>query len=190
MFTPIFDRIDLLKNVKMKIHYLPTLILGAALFASCGDNPTHGDADIIEDETMEHHHDHHDGDSHEHIHMDDENHTGDGSTVQLNDGETWEANPETTTGIKNMQELINDFDPGAERAEYVALHDHMDREFKTIFAKCTMTGEAHNQLHNYLHPMREWIDGLMAEDDETRHHSLEKLNARLDEYPRYFHTEA
>ena len=146
------------------------------MLAACGDNTAPDETAAPIDETIEH--EHNDG----------EDHSSETDRVELNDGKQWEANPETTTGVEKMKDLINEFNVNSDQPAYSALHDRLDEEFKTIFAKCTMTGEAHNQLHNYLHPMRGYIDGLVVADEETRHRSLEMLNARLDEYPSYFVT--
>lgn len=35
------------------------------------------------------------------------------------------------------------------KVEVEKLYDSLQVEFKTIFAKCTMKGESHNQLHNF-----------------------------------------
>jgi hypothetical protein len=79
-------------------------------------------------------------------------------TVSLNEGQLWEANAETTQGIKNMQQLITDYSTESGNSE--ELISNLKAEFSMIFKKCTMTGEAHEQLHNYLIPLKTKIDGL------------------------------
>jgi len=78
--------------------------------------------------------------------------------VSLNDGQLWEANPETTQGIKNMQQLMADFSIDSGNSEELIVH--LKDEFALIFKKCTMTGEAHEQLHNYLIPLKFKIESL------------------------------
>ena len=71
--------------------------------------------------------------------------------VRIENGEKWIANPETTEGISNMQNLVSTFKPGEHSLENrQELKNKLDDEFKNIFKQCTMKGEAHNQLHNYL----------------------------------------
>lgn len=83
-------------------------------------------------------------------------------------GNRWIANPETTTGIANMSAIIQAFDPANGNAD--TLKAALEEEFGLIFERCTMEGEAHNQLHNYLipihHALREF-DGNEARDREA-----------------------
>lgn len=72
--------------------------------------------------------------------------------VQLDSGKKWNANAETITGINNMFSLVQNGIDG--KIDAVQLFDSLQVEFKTIFDKCTMTGESHNQLHNYLIPLK------------------------------------
>lgn len=97
--------------------------------------------------------------------------------VALNNGEKWEANPETTEGINNMLVLIEDFEE--ENGDYDQLREDLQNEFKMIFQKCTMKGEAHDQLHNYLLPLK-------AKIANPSHDNLDDITAYLRTYPNYF----
>lgn len=102
--------------------------------------------------------------------------------VKLNNGKKWKANPETTEGIKKMQALVKtQLESGKNDA--LKLQQSLEKEFKTIFQKCTMTGEAHDQLHNYLIPLKDKIKKL---DADTPNAELQELMAYLDSYRTYF----
>jgi hypothetical protein len=102
--------------------------------------------------------------------------------VSLNAGQLWEANTETTQGIKNMQQLIADYSIESENSE--ELISNLKAEFGMIFKKCTMTGEAHEQLHNYLIPLKTKIESLSEpiSDENTN-----DLKMYLEDYFNYFH---
>jgi len=95
-------------------------------------------------------------------------------------GLRWIANPETTSGIATMAATLQEFDPA--KGDAYALKAALEEEFGLIFERCTMEGEAHNQLHNYLipihHALREF-DGNNAQDREA-------LAAHLATYATYF----
>jgi len=112
-------------------------------------------------------------------------HAGD-EVLQLNNGNLWEANLETTEGINNMKLLIKSFSERDNMEAYATVKQNLKKEFGTIIAKCTMTGEAHNQLHKYLVPMKDLFDGLAASDLDTRKSSLNKINTHLEGYTKYF----
>lgn len=109
-----------------------------------------------------------------------------GTPVQLYDGNLWIANPETTTGIKNMRALMQNFSDTESVAAYATLKDSLEMQFKSILIKCTMTGEAHTQLHNYLVPMKTVFEGLESSDLNTCKKSFNILNKHLTQYKKYF----
>ena len=58
-------------------------------------------------------------------------------------------------------------------------------EFNLIFEKCTMTGDAHEQLHEYLIPINNQLVGLKnCESGCTE--EVEYLNGYLGTYFNYF----
>ena len=80
-------------------------------------------------------------------------HLSEQNGIALNDGKRWNANPETTEGINNMKEIMNNFTNKSSLKAYELLTEHLILEFSKVFEKCTMKGEAHNQLHNFLIPI-------------------------------------
>jgi len=109
--------------------------------------------------------------------------TGD---LQLNNGEKWKANLETTDGIKKMQEIMTAFTDKESPKAYTSLKENLETEFTMIFEKCTMKGESHNQLHNYLKPMLALFDGLVSQNLDTCKANYQKMNKHLSNYNNYF----
>jgi len=109
------------------------------------------------------------------------------SGIQLNNGQKWTANPETTTGIANMTRLMENFDQQtAGTEEYQELGKQLQAEFGEIFRKCTMTGEAHEQLHHFLLPMVEPMKTLQAGEGESLADVYQQLQDHLTTYSNYF----
>ncbi len=106
--------------------------------------------------------------------------------VTLNNGELWQANPETTQGILKMKERMNSFNDFEKKEAYVILKEGLETDFIELFQKCTMKGEAHNQLHNYLFPFIDLFDDLESSDLETCKKNFKELNIHLDDYYSYF----
>jgi hypothetical protein len=106
--------------------------------------------------------------------------------VQLNKGAKWEANPETTKGIAVMQGLLGEFTPEPTVEDFRILHKKLATQFQSILQKCTMTGEAHNQLHNYLLPLKGQIDKLGSESLPDCLKVMPELKAYLMKYSHYF----
>ncbi len=104
------------------------------------------------------------------------------ASVQLDNGNKWMANIETTQGIQSMTQMV---DAGlADPASSVApLKENLLLEFTDILNKCTMTGESHEQLHNYLLPLKDQIENL---DGSDKKEVLEEIKSYLSTYKNYF----
>jgi len=106
--------------------------------------------------------------------------------VQLNNGTKWKANAETTEGINNMIAIISKFQEGENAADYPLLKNTLEAEFKLIFDRCTMTGEAHDQLHNYLIPLKEMLSRLDSTDPTVISTAIADVDDHLQLYFEYF----
>ncbi|KVV15226.1 hypothetical protein [Flavobacterium sp. TAB 87] len=111
---------------------------------------------------------------------------GDSTSLVLNDGERWDANAETTTGVNNMIALMNSFKEKENVTAYPKLTQDLKSEFKMIFEKCTMTGEAHDQLHNFLIPIKDLLETLPSSDLAVAQKSYDELSTQLSIYKTYF----
>ena len=101
--------------------------------------------------------------------------------VQLDNGKRWKANPETTQGIAAMSAILDEHakNPMAK----TVLKEKLEGEFQMIFQKCTMTGEAHNQLHNYLIPLHKMLSAM---DESSGEKELVAMRDHLQAYGKYF----
>ncbi len=113
--------------------------------------------------------------------------TNHGETMIKLDGEKrWIANPETTDGINNMIQIVETFGDVENVESYQTLTDNLKEEFNTIFQKCTMEGEAHNQLHNYLFPMKEKFKLMSSDNLDDCKSAFVDLQEHLSSYKTYF----
>lgn len=109
-----------------------------------------------------------------------------GVGLVLDNGQKWKANPETTTGVANMVQLVDSFTDTESRTAYATLKTQLEDEFTMIFKQCTMKGEAHNQLHTFLLPLKPLFKELASSNLSTSQESLAKLKMHLAEYTNYF----
>lgn len=101
------------------------------------------------------------------------------SVTQSPDGK-WEANDATLQGIRNMKLFVKQ---SQERPGTTGLKELLEMEYKEIFKECTMKGEAHNALHDYLFPLKERIDGL---SDPPTEDELKEIGKYLEAFEEYF----
>ena len=113
-------------------------------------------------------------------------HTSEGDPVVLDNGNLWEANEDTTLGIEKMKNRLSSFTNSEDVSAYQSLKVGLEADFTELFQKCTMKGEAHNQLHNYLLPMIDLFDGIGSSDLATCKKNFQDLNNHLMTYTSYF----
>jgi len=105
----------------------------------------------------------------------------------LNDGEKWEANSETTQGIDNMKTILANFsESSSDASSREDLKKALETEFGNIFKQCTMTGEAHDQLHHFLFPMKELFNKIASDKETEGKEAIKHLKKHLDIYGNYF----
>lgn len=121
------------------------------------------------------------GCNHQDAHDHDHGHEAQHSQVQLKNGQKWEANAETTAGIHQMQQIVTaGLNPPDVQTEQ--LSSDLRAEFSGIIEKCTMKGEAHDQLHNYLLPLKDQLTELAACQEDRCMQILESISVHLNEY--------
>ena len=109
--------------------------------------------------------------------------------VQLNNGQRWQANAETTAGISKMLDQIGQFKAlglPEEITNYNMLGGGLNTTLKGIFDLCTMTGAAHEELHDYLLPIAGYIKALKGTDIVAAQTAKEDLEKYLASYRNFF----
>lgn len=145
-----------------KLILIPTLVL-ALFIAGCSNADPSTSSEVTEV-------------------VQDDDHHGEIGEVELDNGEKWKANLETNEGVKKMLALVNE-EKSKESPDYLTLKENLDKEFMTVLEKCTMTGESHDQLHNYLLPLKARVDQLQSNSER---HEIEDLDDYLLTYQNYF----
>lgn len=108
------------------------------------------------------------------------------SQIQLDAGTQWQANDETTEGIQNMAEMIeNSTASGAE--DLRQLGHSLNKEKNLLIKRCTMKGPSHDNLHIYLEPLINKISLLMeVKTVEKGEQLVSEITDHLNAYQNYF----
>lgn len=106
--------------------------------------------------------------------------------MAMNDGKKWDANIETTDGVRDMQKIIAEHKTETVE-DYLNLATKLNDRKNTLVKQCTMEGPSHDNLHVFLHPLIEKIDLLLKTENTTEGSAiLKSINANLDAYNNYF----
>ena len=72
----------------------------------------------------------------------------------------WKANIETTEGVQEMLTILTDFEESDKLKDYKKLGRKLKKINKNILNKCSMKGEAHDNLHAFLMPVFRYLKTL------------------------------
>ena len=107
--------------------------------------------------------------------------------IELDMGNKWKANNETTTGVNNMLSLVLESNPKTIE-NYRELAKKLNEEKNTLVKKCTMKGPSHDNLHVFLHPLIEKIDALLKVNSLDEASKLKQIiKENLEAYQNYFY---
>lgn len=77
-------------------------------------------------------------------------HEHESETIKLDNGKKWKVDENMMAHIRNMENDVNTFD--TKKAEYAVLATKLSNNLDLLTANCTMTGQAHDELHKWLLP--------------------------------------
>lgn len=110
-------------------------------------------------------------------------HEGD---LHLNGSEKWVVNSEMKPHIERGDELLKEF-ISTEDKDFARLAKDLQEENTALIKSCTMKGEAHDELHKWLHPHMELIEELSkAKDFNDAEEMIAKLEVSFETYHKYF----
>lgn len=147
-------------------------LLGLALVVSAGGCP----ADHGHDPT------------HEASEPADHAHAGEGqeARLHLNAGKKWPMDEHTRGVVGELRRSLDEATLSSSQ-DVSALGGVIDGHLEKLVAGCTMTGEAHDQLHVFLTTFMPAVAAFAKESDLTKAKAkLQELRAAIVEYDRFF----
>ena len=152
--------------MKLKITLLSLSIL---FLLSCKDKKETKTVPETKQEVKEEMHDH---DKHE--------------DIVSNNGEKWKVAPNMMAHIAKMNTDVVNF-KGSELKDYKELSDKLIDSSNLLTSNCTMTGQAHDELHKWLLPYINMLNALSeVKNKENAKIQYEKIDAAFKELNNYF----
>lgn len=106
--------------------------------------------------------------------------------INLDNGNKWDANLETTEGVDKMLSLVESSEKKSVE-DYHALASDLNETKNFVVKKCTMKGASHDNLHVFLHPLIDKIEALgkVSTVDEGSEITA-SIKENLEGYSNYF----
>lgn len=106
--------------------------------------------------------------------------------IQLNNGEKWHVNEEMKPHILAGEDALNLFIK-SEDTNFLVLSEQLKNHNSALIKNCSMTGESHNELHNWLVPHMKLIERLsLAKEEEAAAIIIEELTDSFNMFHIYF----
>lgn len=109
-----------------------------------------------------------------------------GGSLHLNNGEKWEVNAEMKPAIEAGNKILSEY-LAQQGIDYKKLAEDLKNQNDKLIKSCTMKGESHDVLHQWLHPHMKLVEQLAdAEDAQKAATIVAQLEQSFNTYQQYF----
>lgn len=103
--------------------------------------------------------------------------------IQLNNGEKWLVEPSMLLIIRKMEKEVNQFD----QQSFSQLGKQLTIDIEELTSNCTMTGQAHDELHKWLLPYIDMVDHLVQTNDQKEAKAVyQQIKQSFHTFNQYF----
>ncbi len=108
----------------------------------------------------------------------------DSEAIVLNDGQKWKVVPDMLQIIRNMEADIEAY---SDTTGFDILSKRLAKNIDSLTSNCTMTGQAHDELHKWLLPFIDLVNESKEEKTATEQAELlVRLKASYELFNTYF----
>jgi hypothetical protein len=108
----------------------------------------------------------------------------DSEGIILNDGQKWKVVPDMLQIIQNMEEDIASY---SDTTGFDNLSESLAKNIDSLTSNCTMTGQAHDELHKWLLPFIDLVnESKEAKTVTDQTELLVRLKASYELFNTYF----
>lgn len=108
------------------------------------------------------------------------------NAIQLNNGNKWSVNAEMKPHIETAEELLHKF-VSQNKKDYRELAEKLKIQNNALIKSCTMKGNAHDELHKWLHPHIKLIEKLSnAHDYNEAKKVISEIQKSFNNYKNFF----
>lgn len=151
---------------------LASIAIGTFMLSSCGSGEHPSEQKNQKDSVAVAEEDHH---HHEHS-----------EEIQLNKGEKWKVDANMMVHIDSMKRAIHLFDTNTQ-GDLQTLAQQLQGHIDNLTSNCTMTGQAHDELHKWLLPFIDLTEEFAAEtDQEKAQHLFAEIKTSFETFDTFF----
>lgn len=109
------------------------------------------------------------------------------TSLYLNDGKPWKINEEMKPYVTKSEEIIKTYNNNENETNYESMSLVLKEQNNLLIKSCTMTGEAHDVLHEWLMPHLELTAALeKAKSQEEADDIIDELDHSFENFNKFF----
>ncbi|EOQ95826.1 hypothetical protein LEP1GSC195_2934 [Leptospira wolbachii serovar Codice str. CDC] len=112
-------------------------------------------------------------------------HTG-SKLPELNNGKVWVADKSTRLGFQKMDEQFHHANSLESLEDYHKQADQILSIINEIQSSCTMSGQGHEELHNYINLLLEEVRIMKGNDIDLAKKAKSELIEKISKHSLYF----
>lgn len=156
-----------MKTLKLSLLMISIIALNACTNSEQKKNTDHNE-DVQSSEEMSHHH------------------IDSSKIINLNNGEKWKVDENMLVFIADMKKDVESFS-GNNQEDYKLLAEKLQVNIDKLTSNCTMTGQAHDELHKWLLPYIDMVKELIdSKNIDKSKECFEAIKNSFVEYEKYF----
>ena len=107
-------------------------------------------------------------------------------SIELINGEKWQVAEHMLAHIRNMEKDVSGYDKTQQNG-FENLASKLESNTELLTSNCTMTGQAHDELHKWLLPFIDLVGEFSeVENPEAATALFEKIKSSFTEFNQYF----
>lgn len=118
-----------------------------------------------------------------------DHHEATAESLTLNNGAKWKVDISTSNNVKNLQDMLKNFDHRNDRsvAAYKMLQEDLQHGIDKMITECKMKGPDHEALHKWLEPFMTQVSQLKhASNVSDAATALKGIELQANLYNQYF----
>jgi len=107
--------------------------------------------------------------------------------LALNNGVKWDGDEATNNNVKNLETILQDFQPSSNIGDYESLANNLQTGLDKMISECRMKGADHDALHAWLEPLIVKVKNLKTTTDvSVAEASTQDIKEHVQIYHTYF----
>lgn len=121
--------------------------------------------------------------------VEEHHHNEEADAIQMDSGKKWVIVPEMMKYLRNIENAVAEFPKKENHSfdDYKILAQLIEKNLESLTSNCTMTGQAHDELHKWLVPFLDLSKEFSeSKNQEEAKNNFQKVKESFEVFNKYF----